>query len=70
MQTWRAEYKGGDAPVPAPAATKEKVAPRVQETVKGPPKLEFQSESSKWIVECQSGPAEVNIGDKKETVGC
>ena len=68
MQTWRAEYKGGDAPVPAPVATKKAVAPRVQETVKGPPKLEFQQDSYKWLVEFQSGPAEVNIGDKRETV--
>ena len=68
MQTWRAEYKGGDAPVPAPAASKKAVAPRVQETVKGPPKLEFQQDSYKWLVEFQSGPAEVNIGDKRETV--
>ena len=50
MQTWRAEYKGGDAPAPA-VATKAKVAPRVQETVKGPPKLEFQEDICKWLVE-------------------
>ena len=74
MQTWRAEYKGGDASVPAVAASNKKVVvSRSQETVKGPPKLEFQQESYKWLVEFQSGQAEVNIGDKRETVsmaGC
>ena len=50
MQTWRAEYKGGDARAPA-VATKAKVAPRVQETVKGPQKLNFQEDSCKWVVE-------------------
>lgn len=72
MQTWRAEYKGGDAPAPAPAA-KAKVAARPVETVKGPPKLEFQADASKWVVENQSGACEVVIGDKRETVyiyGC
>lgn len=70
MQTWRSEYKGGD---PAPVKTAPKVAPRAVETVKGPPKLEFQSAAHKWIVENQSSPATVTIGDKKETVyifGC
>ena len=71
MQTWRSEYKAGDAP--AAVKTAPKVAPRVAETVKGPPKLEFQSAAHKWVVENQSSPATVTIGDKKETVyifGC
>jgi adenylyl cyclase-associated protein len=71
MQTWRSEYKGGDAPAPVKAPPK--VAPRVAETVKGPAKLEFEAGPSKWVVENQSSNATVTIGDKKETVyiyGC
>lgn len=71
MQTWRSEYKGGDAPTPAPV--KAKVAPRIEEKVKGTPKLEYQGHGSKWVVEYQSSAVSVQITDKKETVyifGC
>eukprot|EP01035_Chromulina_nebulosa_P020107 gene20107-26106_t len=74
MQTWRSEYKGADVPTPVKVAPK--VAPRVAETVKGPPKLEFQDAGSKWVVENQSasnGVVTIQIQDKKETVyifGC
>lgn len=74
MQTWRSEYKGGDAPAPAApkaAAPVKAAAPQV----KGPPKLEFQEASNKWIVEnqWQDSPITIEIKDKKETVyiyGC
>lgn len=75
MQTWRKEYKGGDAPAPAAAPAPKKATARVEE-VKGTPKIEFQESSSKWSVEYQSavnGPVTININDKKETVyiyGC
>lgn len=71
MQTWRSEYKGGDAPAPEP---KKVVAPRAANNeVKGPPKLEFQPAVSKWVVENQNSAVDVPINDKKETVyifGC
>ena len=75
MQTWRSEYKGGDAPMPipvAPVVTKRPTA----DVVKGPPKLEFQAATSKWVVENQTdagGVLEVKVTDKKESVyiyGC
>ena len=50
--------------------------PRVADTPKGEPKLEYQAAGAKWMVEYQGsaqGPVTVNIGDKKETVyvfGC
>jgi adenylyl cyclase-associated protein len=75
MQTWRSEYKGGDAPAPvvkaAPVATKKPVA-----KAKGPPILEFQVAASKWVVENQTkeqGVVTVEVKDKKETIyiyGC
>jgi adenylyl cyclase-associated protein len=76
MQTWRAEYKGGDAP--APAATKAPAAKPVpaRDQVKGPPKLEFQEGGAKWVVENQSAtpePIAIEIKEKRETVyifGC
>ena len=71
QQTWRAEYKGGDAaPAPAPVAPK-KVTTSAANTPKGPPKLEFQGGANKWLVENQtdaSGVVKITIGDKKETV--
>lgn len=74
MQTWRADYKP-DESKPAPVA-KKAVAPRAVETVKGPPKKDFDAAAAKWTVECQSasdGVVEITIGDKKEMVyiyGC
>jgi len=76
MQTWRAEYKGGDAPVPAPAPVPAAARKPAADAVKGPAKFEFQAATSKWCVENQTGASgvlEVKIGDKKETVyiyGC
>lgn len=75
MQTWRAEYKGGDAPAPAPVAPKKSTTNSASQ-VRGPAKLEFQNAGSKWLVENQTeanGVVEVTIGDLKETVyifGC
>ena len=72
MQTWRAEYKGGDAPAP-----KAVVAPKAAPAAAGPkgtPKLEFQSVSSKWLVENQGpGHHKVAVQGIKESVyifGC
>ena len=77
MQTWRAEYKGGDAAAPAPVPAAASAARKpAADAVKGPAKLEFQAATSKWCVENQtgaSGVVEVKIADKKETVyiyGC
>jgi adenylyl cyclase-associated protein len=73
MQTWRSEYKGGEAP--APVKAKPAPASKVSE-VKGTPKCEFQQAASRWQVEYQNetnGVVEINIGDIKETVyilGC
>lgn len=73
MQTWRKEYKGGDAP--APVAAKKAPAPRTEE-VKGTPKVEYQEGGAKWVVEYQSavnGPVNIEITEKKQTVyiyGC
>mmetsp|Transcript_20465 Transcript_20465/g.15090 ORF Transcript_20465/g.15090 Transcript_20465/m.15090 type:complete len:470 (+) Transcript_20465:55-1464(+) len=71
MQTWRAEYKGGDAP--APDAKKPAPSRAVNNEVKGPAKLEFVPAASKWVVENQNSSVDVPINDKKETVyifGC
>lgn len=75
MQTWRSEYKAGDAPAPAP--TKAAPVPRSNaNTVKGPPKFEFQDGANKWVVENQTdaaGRIDIEIKDKKETIyiyGC
>lgn len=71
MQTWRAEYKGEGAPVPAPVAKKPAAAAAPQ--VKGPPKLEYLEGPFKWNVENQTGYVEVQIKNIKEVVyiyGC
>ena len=74
MQTWRKEYKGGDAPVAAPV--KKAPASKPADTPKGPPKLEYQSHGAKWLVENQSadaGVVQVEISDLKQNVyiyGC
>lgn len=80
QQTWRAEYKGGNAPAPAPSAPKAPaVSKRPVETVKGPAKIEYVPPQNKWLVqyqaaaECASGPVTVTINEKKEMVyilGC
>lgn len=78
QQTWRSEFKGGDAPVP-PAATQKRAGaatPAAAPQVKGPPRLEYLSGPAKWCVENQTnenGIITVNITDKKQTVyilGC
>jgi adenylyl cyclase-associated protein len=74
MQTWRKEFKGGEAPVPAPVK-KPAASARVEE-VKGTPRVEYQETGAKWVVEFQSavnGPVNVEITEKKQTVyvfGC
>jgi adenylyl cyclase-associated protein len=76
MQTWRSEYKGGESSAPAPAPPKAGVTARAVEQVKGPPKLEFQVATAKWVVENQSAtpePIAIDIKEFKETVyifGC
>lgn len=73
MQTWRAEYKGGDAPAPVKQPSVPKPAAAAAGP-KGPPKLEFQSLGSKWVVENHGeGVQKVEIQGMKETVyiyGC
>lgn len=69
MQTWRAEYKGGDAPAPAASSAAPKPAAAAA-ALKGPAKLEFQEGASKWLVEYQAGPVSIDIKEKKETVSC
>lgn len=71
QQTWRAEYKGGDAPAPVPVAPKRPSAAAAAPVMKGPPKCEFLAAASRWSVENQSdkeGLVTVNIGGLKETV--
>lgn len=73
MQTWRSEYKGGDAPPPAEVKKAAPAARPVVNEIKGTPKVEFLPGPSKWQVEYQSTPVDIPIGDKKETVyilGC
>jgi adenylyl cyclase-associated protein len=75
MQTWRAEYKGGDAPAPAPKSSAvPKPAASSAVGPKGTPKFEFQPAGSKWVVENQgAGMHKVEIKGIKETVyiyGC
>jgi len=74
MQTWRSEYKAGDAPAPeAKAAPKPASAASTTAALKGPARLEFQEGASKWLVEYQTGPVNITINEKKETVyvyGC
>ena len=75
MQTWRKEFKGGDAPV-VTAANKPSGSSRPADTPKGPPKLEYQSHGAKWLVENQSaeaGVVQIEISDLKQNVyiyGC
>ena len=73
MQTWREEYKGGDAPAPVvKAAPKAPAAAAV--VMKHPPVCAFAN--NKWQVEYQTaeqGVVDIAIQDKKETVyilGC
>ena len=76
QQTWRAEYKGDSAPVTPAGKVAARNAPVAANSVKGPPKLEFQNAGSKWLVENQtdkSGVVVVTITEMKETVyiyGC
>jgi adenylyl cyclase-associated protein len=65
QQTWRAEFKGGDAPAPAPV--KKAPAPAAPQ-VKGPAKLEYQDAAKKWVVENQTGYTAVEIKEVKDTV--
>jgi adenylyl cyclase-associated protein len=73
MQTWRTEFKGGDAPAPI---VKKAPAPAAAAAVvmKYPPKCEYAA--NKWQVEYQTaeqGVVDIAIQDKKETVyilGC
>jgi hypothetical protein len=60
QQTWRAEYKGGDAPpaattaatLPKPVAAKATSAAAKAPTA--PPRLEFLKAGNKWCVEHQT----------------
>jgi adenylyl cyclase-associated protein len=73
QQTWRSEYKGGDAPAPQ---AKKPVARRPTEQVKGTPKFEYQAAGKRWIIEYQSADAgvlTVNIENLNQSVyifGC
>lgn len=76
MQTWRSEYKADDAPAVTAKAVVPKASSSSEPVMKHPPKCEFQSASSKWVVEYQtaaSGLVNVEVQDKKETIyifGC
>ena len=78
QQTWRSEYKGPEGVHVNMANAAAAVAARNAPTsaVKGPPKFEFQSAGSKWLVENQSdaeGVITIKITEMKETVyiyGC
>lgn len=52
MQTWRADYKGGDKPAPGPKVPKAPVV-KPSTIIKGPPKFEFLKMGMKWLVENQ-----------------
>jgi adenylyl cyclase-associated protein len=73
QQTWRSEFKGGDAPAPVPQP-KPKVNPRVADGPKGTPKVEFFKAGNKWMVENQGeGVVTVEVTDPKHSVyifGC
>jgi adenylyl cyclase-associated protein len=72
MQTWRTEFKGGDAPAP-PVTVQKVVTARPVAAMKGPPVCEFNEGSNKWKVEYQIGDCKIEIKNKKETVyifGC
>jgi adenylyl cyclase-associated protein len=73
MQTWRAEFKGGEAPTPVAP----KVAPRVVVVkTKGTKQCEFKTQGQRWCVEAQTkedGVIEVTVLDVKHSVaiyGC
>lgn len=74
MQTWREEYKGGEAPAPAPKAAPKAPAAAAAVVMKHPPVCAFAN--NKWQVEYQTaeqGVVDIAIQDKKETVyilGC
>jgi len=70
MQTWRAEFKGGDAPAPAPVKAPPKKA---AEVMKKPPHLEYQQAVGKWLVEYQVASVDIECKAIKDTVyifGC
>jgi adenylyl cyclase-associated protein len=75
MQTWRAEYKGGDAPAPVKTAPKPAARSAAVE-LKGPAKVQYQDAGYKWLVEYQSeanGVVPIEIANIKQTVyiyGC
>lgn len=64
MQTWRAEYKGGDAPAPAakaaPAAEKKPAAPAAAKPAK-PPVCEQRN--GNWSIENYVGGSPVTVSD-------
>ena len=66
MQTWRADYKGGDKPAPV---AKPKVAPRAKVIkTKGTKQCEFKHQGMRWCVEAQTsddGVVEVAVTDTK-----
>jgi len=74
MQTWRDEYKGGDAPAPVAKAAPKAPAAAAAVVMKHPPVCVFAN--NKWQVEYQTaeqGVVDIAIQDKKETVyilGC
>lgn len=74
MQTWRDEYKGGDAPAPVAKAAPKAPAAAAAVAMKHPPVCNFSN--NKWQVEYQTaeqGVVSIEIQDKKETVyilGC
>ena len=71
MQTWRTEFKGGDAP-PAPVAPKAPAAAKV-EVMKKPPSLEYNEAGNKWSVEHQVDNVEIvckSIKDNIYIFGC
>ncbi|CAM9714952.1 unnamed protein product [Discosporangium mesarthrocarpum] len=77
MQTWRSEFdeaKAGTAPIRPSAAPKPK--PASAAGPKGTPKLQFQQQGMKWIVEFQgeaAGVVTVEVTDIKHQVyiyGC
>lgn len=67
MQTWREEYKGSSAPAPvAPTPTQVK---KVDKNLpKGPPRQEYITHLSKWLIENEINNIELNIENKKDVV--
>lgn len=76
MQTWRSEFKGGDAPAPSKAKKATPAARPVVSKVKGTKKVAFNQRRQAWEVEAQEkgdGVVEVPITDVKHSVviyGC